>query len=168
MNIFLNIGLTVYHCLCHHNCSYPFSKQCRSCLSVTLMHPVELHDELLRDWHLRSYFILITIYISAGMFLCACVRGMIQIKTNINSIQWQKSIEKLFFITTTKMYYYYVILSNTREIGELTGVLKVDVIPIVRILQLVGHDTQSHDLLPDQCVGPGDIDIHLWVVHLVG
>lgn len=54
------------------------------------------------------------------------------------------------------------------EMRELTGVLEVDVISIVGILQLVGHDTQSHDLLPYQRVRPCDVHIHLWVVHLVG
>lgn len=50
---------------------------------------------------------------------------------------------------------------------ELTGVLEVDVISIVGVLQLVGHDTQSHDLLSYQCVRPCDVHIHLRVVHLV-
>lgn len=52
--------------------------------------------------------------------------------------------------------------------GELTGILEVDVISVVSVLQLIGHDTQSHDLLSDQCVRSGDVHVHLWVVHLVG
>lgn len=50
----------------------------------------------------------------------------------------------------------------------LTGVPKVDVVPVVGVPQLVGHDTQGHDLLSDEGVRPGDVHIHLRVVHLVG
>lgn len=46
--------------------------------------------------------------------------------------------------------------------------MEVDIIAIVRILQLVGHHPESHDLLPDEGVGPGDVHLHLRIVDLVG
>lgn len=49
-----------------------------------------------------------------------------------------------------------------------TCVLKVHVIAIVCVLQFVGHHTESHDLLPDESVRPGDVHVHLRVVDLVG
>ena len=52
--------------------------------------------------------------------------------------------------------------------GYLTRVLEVDVIAIVRVLQFVGHHAESHDLLPDERVGPCDVHVHLRVVDLVG
>lgn len=52
--------------------------------------------------------------------------------------------------------------------GYLTCVLEVDVIAIVCVLQFVGHHAESHDLLPDERVGPRDVHVHLWVVDLVG
>ena len=52
--------------------------------------------------------------------------------------------------------------------GYLTCVLEVDIIAIVCILQFVGHHTESHDLLPDERVGPRDVHVHLRVVDLVG
>ena len=50
--------------------------------------------------------------------------------------------------------------------GYLTCVLEVDVIAIVCVLQFVGHHAESHDLLPDERVGPRDVHAHLWVVSL--
>lgn len=52
--------------------------------------------------------------------------------------------------------------------GALTGVPEVNVVAIVGVLQLVGHDAEGHDLLSDEGVGPGDVHIHLRVVQLVG
>jgi len=52
--------------------------------------------------------------------------------------------------------------------GFLTCVLEVDVIAIVRILQFVGHHSESHDLLSDESVWPRDVHLHLRVVDLVG
>lgn len=51
---------------------------------------------------------------------------------------------------------------------SLTCVLEVDVIAVVCILQFVGHHSESHDLLSDESVGPGDVHLHLRVVDLVG
>lgn len=59
-------------------------------------------------------------------------------------------------------------LKHRRRVGALTGVPEVDVVAVVGVLQLVGHDAQGHDLLPDERVGSGDVHIHLRVVHLVG
>ena len=52
--------------------------------------------------------------------------------------------------------------------GVLTRVLEVDVIAVIRVLQFVGYHTESHDLLPDERVGPCDVHVHLGVVDLVG
>lgn len=59
-------------------------------------------------------------------------------------------------------------LKHRRRVGALTGVPEVDVVAVVGVLQLVGHDAQGHDLLPDERVGSGDVHVHLRVVHLVG
>ena len=50
----------------------------------------------------------------------------------------------------------------------LTGILEVDVVPVVGIAELVGHHPQGHDLLPDESVRPRNVHLHLRVVQLVG
>lgn len=47
-----------------------------------------------------------------------------------------------------------------------TDVNEVNVVPTVCILQLVGHHPQSHDLPANHHVWLGNIDLHLWVIHL--
>lgn len=47
-----------------------------------------------------------------------------------------------------------------------TDVNEVNVVPTVCILQLVGHHPQSHDLPANHHVRLGNIDFHLWVIHL--
>ena len=62
-------------------------------------------------------------------------------------------------------------LQNTLLIavlGLIIGILIGTVIAIVRVLQFVGHHAESHDLLPDERVGPCDVHVHLRVVDLVG
>ena len=45
--------------------------------------------------------------------------------------------------------------------------MKVNVVAIVSVFELVSHHSESHDLLADEGVGPGDVHSHLRVVDLV-
>lgn len=66
-------------------------------------------------------------------------------------------------------FYNHVTLEGTGTSQDsLTRVLEVDVIAVVRVLELVGHHAESHDLLPDQSVRPRDVHVDLGVVDLVG
>lgn len=55
-----------------------------------------------------------------------------------------------------------------KKVAGITGVLERDVVAIVGAAQLVGHHSQSHDLLPDEGVRAGDVNLHLWVTLLIG
>lgn len=49
-----------------------------------------------------------------------------------------------------------------------TCILKVHIVAIQCIFQLVAHDFELHDLLPDCHVWLCDVKIHFWVVDLIG
>lgn len=67
------------------------------------------------------------------------------------------------------VFYDHVTLEGTGTSQDsLTRVLEVDVIAVVRVLELVGHHAESHDLLPDERVRPRDVHVDLGVVDLVG
>lgn len=51
---------------------------------------------------------------------------------------------------------------------HVTGILEGDVVAVVGAAQFVGHHSQSHDLLPDEGVWAGDVNIHLWITQLIG
>lgn len=57
---------------------------------------------------------------------------------------------------------------NYKKVARITGVLERDVIAIVGAAQFVGHHSQSHDLLPDEGVRAGDVNLHLRVTLLIG
>lgn len=51
---------------------------------------------------------------------------------------------------------------------HVTGVLEGDVVAVVGTAQFVGHHSQCHDLLPDEGVRAGDVDLYLWIALLIG
>lgn len=57
---------------------------------------------------------------------------------------------------------------STPRAVRITGVLEGDVVAVVGAAQFVGHHSQSHDLLPDEGVWPGDVNLHLWITLLIG
>ena len=54
------------------------------------------------------------------------------------------------------------------EAHMLTDIKEVHIVPIVSILHLTGHNSKSHDLTTDQYVRLAGVNLHLWIIALVG
>lgn len=59
-------------------------------------------------------------------------------------------------------------LESTFTRRSLTCILEVYIIAIQCVFQPVAHNFELHDLLPDGHVWLCDVELHFWVVDLIG